>query len=148
MRATLAPSRRWLGLMLSMSRKVAGRDFARLSLLHGSIYCTRHGLMFRVLGFKWALSSARHPAPAAILQVVIRRSASTAVNAAPTAAAPATAPRLVSPPKLVLRDYQEECIRSVLAYLAKGHKRLGVSLATGSGKTVRTTVQSGALDHV
>ncbi|EEH42268.2 double-stranded DNA-dependent ATPase [Paracoccidioides brasiliensis Pb18] len=35
-----------------------------------------------------------------------------------------------------LRSYQEECIQSVLSYLKKGHKRLGVSLATGSGKTV------------
>ncbi|KAL1984633.1 hypothetical protein VTN96DRAFT_8855 [Rasamsonia emersonii] len=35
-----------------------------------------------------------------------------------------------------LRQYQEECIQSVLDHIAKGHKRLGVSLATGSGKTV------------
>lgn len=35
-----------------------------------------------------------------------------------------------------LRDYQEECIKSVLSYLDDGHKRLGISLATGSGKTV------------
>ena len=35
-----------------------------------------------------------------------------------------------------LRAYQEECIQSVLSYLGKGHKRLGISLATGSGKTV------------
>lgn len=35
-----------------------------------------------------------------------------------------------------LRQYQEECIQSVLSYLEKGHKRLGISLATGSGKTV------------
>jgi ATP-dependent helicase IRC3 len=37
---------------------------------------------------------------------------------------------------LTLRSYQEECIQSVLLSLEKGHKRLGVSLATGSGKTV------------
>ncbi len=35
-----------------------------------------------------------------------------------------------------LRDYQEECIQSVLASLDMGNKRLGISLATGSGKTV------------
>ena len=35
-----------------------------------------------------------------------------------------------------LRKYQEECIQSVLSHLADGHRRLGISLATGSGKTV------------
>ncbi|KAL8788788.1 MAG: hypothetical protein Q9213_001458 [Squamulea squamosa] len=39
-------------------------------------------------------------------------------------------------PAVRLRDYQEECIQSVLSYLDRGHKRLGISLATGSGKTV------------
>ncbi|KAJ4354209.1 putative ATP-dependent helicase IRC3 [Didymosphaeria variabile] len=53
---------------------------------------------------------------------------------ASAAAAPQPLPS--SPLKITLREYQEECIQSVLAYLAKGHKRLGVSLATGSGKTV------------
>jgi ATP-dependent helicase IRC3 len=60
--------------------------------------------------------------------------ASTLSNAA---AAPPLAP--APAPQLRLRDYQEECIQSVLAYLQKGHKRLGVSLATGSGKTVSST---------
>ncbi|RFU30585.1 hypothetical protein B7463_g5712, partial [Scytalidium lignicola] len=35
-----------------------------------------------------------------------------------------------------LREYQEECIQAVLSHLEDGHKRLGISLATGSGKTV------------
>ncbi|KAJ4270309.1 putative ATP-dependent helicase IRC3 [Fusarium torreyae] len=39
-------------------------------------------------------------------------------------------------PKVQLRDYQEECIASVLSSLKHGHKRVGISLATGSGKTV------------
>lgn len=39
-------------------------------------------------------------------------------------------------PKIVLRGYQEEAIQSVLTALEKGQKRLGLSLATGSGKTV------------
>ena len=44
----------------------------------------------------------------------------------------------MSPPAaLILRDYQEECIQAVMRYLQDGHKRLGISLATGSGKTVR-----------
>ncbi|KAI1377564.1 P-loop containing nucleoside triphosphate hydrolase protein [Hypoxylon crocopeplum] len=35
-----------------------------------------------------------------------------------------------------LRDYQEECIQSVLGSLKRGQKRLGISLATGAGKTI------------
>ncbi|KAJ2987954.1 hypothetical protein NUW58_g4227 [Xylaria curta] len=35
-----------------------------------------------------------------------------------------------------LREYQEECIQSVLSSLQNGHKRVGISLATGAGKTV------------
>ncbi|KAL2788371.1 P-loop containing nucleoside triphosphate hydrolase protein [Aspergillus keveii] len=43
---------------------------------------------------------------------------------------------LLETPAIQLRDYQEECIQSVLSHIGEGHKRLGVSLATGSGKTV------------
>jgi len=39
-------------------------------------------------------------------------------------------------PRIQLRPYQEESITSVLTNLAKGARRLGLSLATGSGKTV------------
>lgn len=37
---------------------------------------------------------------------------------------------------LKLRPYQQECIEAVLDYVSKGERRLGISLATGSGKTV------------
>ncbi|CZR62239.1 probable 51.5 kDa protein [Phialocephala subalpina] len=40
------------------------------------------------------------------------------------------------PMKIKLREYQEECIQAVLFHLDQGHKRLGISLATGAGKTV------------
>ncbi|KAH6856720.1 P-loop containing nucleoside triphosphate hydrolase protein [Chaetomium sp. MPI-CAGE-AT-0009] len=48
----------------------------------------------------------------------------------------ASVPQPSQPQGIVLRNYQEECIQSVLQSLENGHKRLGVSLATGSGKTV------------
>src|ERR1700761_7134226 len=44
--------------------------------------------------------------------------------------------RRILQPAIHLRDYQEECIRSVLKYVEDGERRLGISLATGSGKTV------------
>lgn len=37
---------------------------------------------------------------------------------------------------VTLRKYQEECIQAVLASLEQGQKRIGISLATGAGKTV------------
>lgn len=57
-----------------------------------------------------------------------RRFASTSSPSTPTISSP--------PLKIRLRQYQEECIQAVLSHLGQGHKRLGVSLATGSGKTV------------
>lgn len=53
-------------------------------------------------------------------------------------------PAINPPAGIRLRQYQEECIQSVLTYLEKGHKRLGISLATGSGKTV----SNNALIHI
>lgn len=42
--------------------------------------------------------------------------------------------------QLQLRDYQLECIQSVVSALKNGHKRVGISLATGGGKTVSTSL--------
>lgn len=38
--------------------------------------------------------------------------------------------------KVQLRDYQIECIQAVVSAFKNGHKRVGISLATGGGKTV------------
>jgi len=51
-------------------------------------------------------------------------------------ASPTLEPVVVPGASVRLREYQEECIKAVLSYLKNGHKRLGISLATGSGKTV------------
>jgi hypothetical protein len=40
------------------------------------------------------------------------------------------------PPSRPLRPYQEECVDAVLTAIAEGKRRLGISLATGAGKTV------------
>ena len=57
-------------------------------------------------------------------------------------------PPVVREEAIRLREYQEECIQSVLSYLSKGHKRLGISLATGSGKTVCSTQNLAILDEM
>jgi ATP-dependent helicase IRC3 len=40
-----------------------------------------------------------------------------------------------APPR-PLRPYQEECVDTVLEAIEQGKRRLGISLATGAGKTV------------
>ncbi|KAL8682468.1 MAG: hypothetical protein Q9186_001511 [Xanthomendoza sp. 1 TL-2023] len=76
-------------------------------------------------------------APRCVLWVPASKTRSFITCAQRSLASPASEP-LSSPPSpaIHLRNYQEECIQSVLSYLNKGHKRLGISLATGSGKTV------------
>ena len=49
--------------------------------------------------------------------------------------ATALSPAQASNP-IILRDYQKECIDAILENVKQGYKRLAVSLATGSGKTV------------
>ncbi|KAI1180721.1 P-loop containing nucleoside triphosphate hydrolase protein [Nemania sp. FL0916] len=49
---------------------------------------------------------------------------------------PAKEPQAQPHQPVRLREYQEECIQSVLTSLQQGHKRVGISLATGAGKTV------------
>lgn len=77
-----------------------------------------------------------------MLQTVVRRffrpNSATGVPAAWICQARqyAAAAAPLSSNKLKLRDYQQECIKSVVLSLDRGHKRVGISLATGSGKTV------------
>lgn len=92
-----------------------------------------HHSMFRVL--RLALRQGRQTRIVPARTPVRRASTASKAPIAPSLPLP-PAGEVVAPPKIELREYQEECIQAVLSYLRKGHKRLGVSLATGSGKTV------------
>ncbi|KAF3918582.1 hypothetical protein AA313_de0201377 [Arthrobotrys entomopaga] len=88
-----------------------------------------------------AFASSRRCTPPSLVARQWQRWASTTLNVAQTTSEPpiasesATASEL-TPAAFALRDYQEDCIKSVLEYQEQGHRRLGISLATGSGKTV------------
>lgn len=91
--------------------------------------------MFR--GFRHALRHCRLTGSVSARTSLGYASRARRLSAAPPPPLPPLPPTaVVAPPKIQLREYQEECIQAVLAYLHAGHKRLGVSLATGSGKTV------------
>ena len=100
-------------------------DLAQASLL------ALHAFMLQFS--QYALGLSRRTGTNALWQHIRRASG----TANPSAITPQTR-TTVSPLQITLREYQEECIQSVLSYIEKGHKRLGVSLATGSGKTVYT----------
>lgn len=75
-------------------------------------------------------ATTARPAP----QVSTLRSfASRKSRKSPPVAPPEAPPQ---PPAIQLRDYQRECIESVVCAFKEGHKRVGISLATGGGKTV------------
>ncbi|KAK6537657.1 hypothetical protein TWF694_011831 [Orbilia ellipsospora] len=82
-----------------------------------------------------AFASSRHCTPPLVAARQWQRWASISTSVPPTASdAPITSE--LTPAAFALRDYQEDCIKSVLEYQEQGHRRLGISLATGSGKTV------------
>ncbi|CAO2653492.1 Nn.00g029030.m01.CDS01 [Neocucurbitaria sp. VM-36] len=88
--------------------------------------------MFRF--FQHALILSKRAGPVSVYVRAAVRHASRASKVQHVA--PQTPSLTPTPLKITLREYQEECIQAVLSYLNAGHKRLGVSLATGAGKTV------------
>ncbi|TVY90397.1 putative mitochondrial ATP-dependent helicase [Lachnellula willkommii] len=82
---------------------------------------------------KWKLASS----------IVLPRRSATTSTALPGLIDPSAPPL-----KIRLRQYQEECIQAVLSHLKKGDKRLGISLATGSGKTPLEVIFTQLIDRV
>ncbi|KAF1838850.1 P-loop containing nucleoside triphosphate hydrolase protein [Decorospora gaudefroyi] len=88
---------------------------------------SRHALrLCKQIGYAPVCATTRHASRAPTTRKVV-------VLPSPPPPPPPPPP---TPLKITLREYQEECIQAVLSYLDAGHKRLGISLATGAGKTV------------
>ena len=102
------------------------------------------------------LATTGGPRLTALPRIPPRRSFAAAALKPAVPAPPDLPPQLLpaqdaSPPAqdapLKLRSYQEECIQAVLQHVEAGHHRMGISLATGSGKTVIFTQLISRLDH-
>lgn len=69
----------------------------------------------------------------------------------PASANPPSSPDLANPLRndstIQLRDYQEASIAAVLSHVSAGHRRMGLSLATGAGKTVIFTQLISRVTH-
>jgi len=107
------------------------------------VLCTGPALVYepivktslRMLAVARCLASRSRISKYVVGPLTVRRALATVVNSGPP---------IVHEQAVRLRQYQEDCIQSVLSYLEKGHKRLGVSLATGSGKTVSFSTLTGS----